>query len=564
MGYVFISYKSEDKPAADKARAILQEENIACWMAPYDIPAGSKYAEEINNAIRQCSCVLLLLTDLAQQSDHVYSEIEIAFNIKKRIIPMRLDDCDLAPGFEYYIRSNQIVTMPDLDRRAEGWDKILDTARRCVNDDNEPKDFQDFGDFITFGSYPQSKKADNVQIQEKADATREYYRGSDKALYVKVNEEYFKIEPIKWKVLERKENEQREKEFFVAADKILDAHRFHAQNCDYADSEIRGFLNSEFFARAFTDSQKAEIVTVNLSGSEDKVFLLDQKEAEEAFGDAAARQKEGTDYAKANNLKWESEQSECSIWWIRHDQEDVKNSVNRMGSFYPLRDIDSPSTGVLPALRIKIKEETVKKQRKRKVEDFFPEGNYRELGGGYVTFGLYPQSRKKQDVRIIGDMMDKKGEWEYYLGSDNALYVKYGQAWNEAYHVFEDVYYKVEPIKWQILEVPNWEDLSDGEHLIVSDQILDMHVFELRRRSSNNYERSEIRRFLNKDFCLKAFSERQREKIVEGEVDNSSKSAKLKASKFACNNTKDKVFLLSRKEEKECLMDVFSTSKKSE
>ena len=39
--YVFISYSTKNQPYAEAARALLLEEKMDNWMAPYDIPAGS-------------------------------------------------------------------------------------------------------------------------------------------------------------------------------------------------------------------------------------------------------------------------------------------------------------------------------------------------------------------------------------------------------------------------------------------------------------------------------------------------------------------------------------------
>ena len=52
MGYAFISYCTKNQTAADAFRDLFIEYGIDTWMAPYDIPAGSKYAGVITNAIR--------------------------------------------------------------------------------------------------------------------------------------------------------------------------------------------------------------------------------------------------------------------------------------------------------------------------------------------------------------------------------------------------------------------------------------------------------------------------------------------------------------------------------
>lgn len=124
-GYVFISYSSANQIYAEATRKLLQQENIKTWMAPYDIPAGSKYAYVINDAIKYCSCVLLLLTEEAQTSEFVEREVERAVSYKKSIISMHLDESKLNSGFSYFLGSGQIVPVKSIDKTSEDIKKVL-------------------------------------------------------------------------------------------------------------------------------------------------------------------------------------------------------------------------------------------------------------------------------------------------------------------------------------------------------------------------------------------------------------------------------------------------------
>lgn len=123
--YVFISYSSVNQQMADSVRLLLKENNISCWMAPYDIPAGSRYAYVINDALENCSCVLLLLTNASQLSQFVEREIERAITYKKPILPMQLEDLKLNSGFKFYIGSSQIVAVPEIRADAPEFIRIL-------------------------------------------------------------------------------------------------------------------------------------------------------------------------------------------------------------------------------------------------------------------------------------------------------------------------------------------------------------------------------------------------------------------------------------------------------
>ena len=113
--YIFVSYSSKNKAEADAIRELLKDNELESWMAPYDIPAGEKYAYVIDRAREECACVLLLLSKDAQDSDHVDREIERAISYKKEIIPIRLDGCELNAGFRYYLSNCQITNITDIN-----------------------------------------------------------------------------------------------------------------------------------------------------------------------------------------------------------------------------------------------------------------------------------------------------------------------------------------------------------------------------------------------------------------------------------------------------------------
>ena len=123
--YVFISYSSQNQQMADSVRLLLKENNISCWMAPYDIPAGSRYAYVINDALEKCSCLLLLLTNASQMSQFVEREIERAITYKKPILPMQLEDLELNSGFKFFIGNSQIIAVPEIRADAPEFLRIL-------------------------------------------------------------------------------------------------------------------------------------------------------------------------------------------------------------------------------------------------------------------------------------------------------------------------------------------------------------------------------------------------------------------------------------------------------
>lgn len=99
----------------NQPKLLLIDNEIATWMAPGDIPAGSKYAQVISKAVKNCACFVLLLSENAQNSIWVAKETERAVNYRKPIIPVQIEAVKLNEEFEMYISTDQIVAVPKID-----------------------------------------------------------------------------------------------------------------------------------------------------------------------------------------------------------------------------------------------------------------------------------------------------------------------------------------------------------------------------------------------------------------------------------------------------------------
>lgn len=180
--------------------------------------------------------------------------------------------------------------------------------------------------------------------------------------------------------------------------------------------------------------------------------------------------------------------------------------------------------------------------------------------GKFAMYGEYPQTIKAANV-TLGNSVDADG---YYLGSDGARYAKvtatpyFMYTWSnvkfsndEKVTVGTDYFFKVEPIKWRVLEK------KDGKTLLLCDTIIDNGVYHNSQASreiggdtvyASNYMHSDIRAWLNGTFYNKAFSAAQQQNIQLTTVDNSAATTGKSENMYACEDTQDKVFLPSYKE----------------
>jgi len=113
---VFISYANKDLDIASDVRGALESADIRCWIADDDILPAEIYSRAIIRAIKLSRLVLLIFTSNANDSRHVETEIDRAFNREKPIILFRTQDIPLSESLEYYLgaRSWLDATQPPL------------------------------------------------------------------------------------------------------------------------------------------------------------------------------------------------------------------------------------------------------------------------------------------------------------------------------------------------------------------------------------------------------------------------------------------------------------------
>lgn len=140
MGYAFISYSTKNQASADAMRNLFNKHSIDTWMAPYDIPAGSEYAEILYDALTGCSCLVLMLTDVSQNSQWVKKEVNIAITNGKTVVPIKLEDVELNSSMKLYLNDQQIVPVHVIDDNSYEIKKVLDAVRAYTKDDTPKVD----------------------------------------------------------------------------------------------------------------------------------------------------------------------------------------------------------------------------------------------------------------------------------------------------------------------------------------------------------------------------------------------------------------------------------------
>ena len=204
--------------------------------------------------------------------------------------------------------------------------------------------------------------------------------------------------------------------------------------------------------------------------------------------------------------------------------------------------------------------------------------------GNKITFGSYPQT-KVTDEALASALTSKAGtlptgndsqawtSYGYYVSGSVGNFMwyidveqdgeKYRGVYFTSYRPYIMTYissadyssqddngyststvywFKYEPISWTVLS----ENTTDGTALILCDMIIDSQQYDYENGTyKNNYAESTIRKWLNENFYNTAFNELQKQIIFTTTVDNSVESTGYSSNSYACENTQDKVFLLS-------------------
>ena len=171
--------------------------------------------------------------------------------------------------------------------------------------------------------------------------------------------------PIEWIVMKKEGNQ-----VLLLSKYVLDAKPYNEEFEDvtWETSDIRQWLNNEFYTTAFNKTEKAKIQTsliknednseYGTSGgndTEDKVFLLSEKEAETLFSDEEERIAKATEYAEKSGVYVNKEKA--AWWWLRSPGGHSDRAALVYSSGWVDRDgnhVYLISGGVRPALHLNL------------------------------------------------------------------------------------------------------------------------------------------------------------------------------------------------------------------
>jgi hypothetical protein len=120
MPQVFISYSRRDLSFVERLVQDLKRNGMAVWYDLSGLEGGERWGEKIQQAIRQSSFVIVVLSPDSVQSEWVEREFLFASNEKKKIIPLLYRQCEMPFN---YLNLNYIDVQGE--RYNQNFDKIM-------------------------------------------------------------------------------------------------------------------------------------------------------------------------------------------------------------------------------------------------------------------------------------------------------------------------------------------------------------------------------------------------------------------------------------------------------
>ena len=124
---IFLSYSRLDSAFALRVANNLEHNGINIWVDQSDITGGRHWDSEIQSAIDNCVCMVVVLSDNSVKSQNVLDEISYALDEGKQILPILISRCKIP----YRIRRIQHI---DFSKNYEnGLKELLQTLKEINN-----------------------------------------------------------------------------------------------------------------------------------------------------------------------------------------------------------------------------------------------------------------------------------------------------------------------------------------------------------------------------------------------------------------------------------------------
>lgn len=124
MTQVFLSYSEKERAFMEKIANILMRESFTVWTNKTDIQSGADFVESIYRGIEEADNLVFLMSPASLQSEYCQMELSHAFSLKKRIIPLLIEQVDIE-HISVELRTIQFIDLTQPQQQKGNIDKLI-------------------------------------------------------------------------------------------------------------------------------------------------------------------------------------------------------------------------------------------------------------------------------------------------------------------------------------------------------------------------------------------------------------------------------------------------------
>lgn len=331
---IFISYAHKNSDEVLPIIASLVEAGHNVWFDE-GIEAGTEWPATIEKKLQQCTLMIAFISEASISSQNCRNEINYAVSLGKNILTVYLEDARLADGMNLQLGSLQAMFKYRHKSERSFINSILTSDMLLsLKEKSAPERYEHHG----FGEHTAQVQAPETVSQLK-DAKR-----FSTVKFGNYPSSGMTPTPIEWLVVEKQCGMA-----LLISKYVIDCMAY-GDSFAWGDSAVRGWLNSEFYDRAFSKTEKSYIFCSERSTkysplgrwigtydteqqkTEEPVFLLDCDEVKRYFGGFAKRHLKGfpTPYAVRQGA---AVKAKLTPWWLRSSHK--VNTANMYGKDAP-------------------------------------------------------------------------------------------------------------------------------------------------------------------------------------------------------------------------------------
>lgn len=118
---IFISYSRKDKKIVFDLKNEIEKQlgSGSCWIDLNGIESDRQFVDVIIDAIDCTDVFLFMYSANSEESEWTRKEVEYAYNEKKRIVFVLIDNTPLSKYYRFMFRGHDIINLSDKDERSK-------------------------------------------------------------------------------------------------------------------------------------------------------------------------------------------------------------------------------------------------------------------------------------------------------------------------------------------------------------------------------------------------------------------------------------------------------------